>query len=152
MELCGRATHAWQAQDETPDQAGHGAITPRAVGGGSVLGRVCLSDVPVQANQRQCNSGRGPQKKRLRWSQQHGRGRPRAISGQGRGNRSNEVPWTWHQRQLQQQAVFLVSRSLTLSSAHISFSTVAGFVMLTISPAAAKKKTTFGLAVRVFNH
>ena len=39
---------------------------------------------------------------------------------QGRGNRSNEIPWTWHQGQLQEQAGFLVSRSLTLSSAHVS--------------------------------
>ena len=37
---------------------------------------------------------------------------------QSRGNRSNEIPWTWHQEQLKEWAEFLVSRSLTLSSAH----------------------------------
>ena len=35
-------------------------ITPRADGGGSLPGRVCSSHVPVQANQRRRNSGRGP--------------------------------------------------------------------------------------------
>ena len=39
---------------------------------------------------------------------------------QGRGNRSNEILWTWHQGQLQEQAGFLLSTSLTLSSAHVS--------------------------------
>ena len=37
---------------------------------------------------------------------------------QGRGNRSNEIPWTWHQEQLKERAAFSVSRSMTLSSAH----------------------------------
>ena len=36
---------------------------------------------------------------------------------QGRGNLSNEIPWTWHQRQLKERPGFLVIRSLTLSSA-----------------------------------
>ena len=38
---------------------------------------------------------------------------------QGRGNCSNEKPWTWHQRQLQEWAEFLVDRSLTLSPAYV---------------------------------
>ena len=35
------------------------------------------------------------------------------------GNRSYEILWTWHQGQLQEQAGFLVSSSLTLSFAHV---------------------------------
>ena len=36
-----------------------------------------------------------------------------------RENRSNEVPWIWHQGQLTERPGFLVSRSLTLCSAHV---------------------------------
>ena len=39
---------------------------------------------------------------------------------QSRRNRSNKIPWTWHQGQLLEQAGCLISRSLTLSSAHVS--------------------------------
>ena len=35
---------------------------------------------------------------------------------QGRGNRSNEIPRTWHQGQLKERAGLVVSRSLTLNS------------------------------------
>ena len=60
--------------------------------------------------------------KRQSWSQQHRRG---PISGQlsaratGTFQREREIPWTWHQEQLEERVGFLVSRSLTLSSAHV---------------------------------
>ena len=37
------------------------------------------------------------------------------IFYQVRGNRSNEIPWTWHQGQMKTRAGFLFSRSLTLT-------------------------------------
>ena len=54
------------------------------------------------------------------------------------GNRSNEIPWNWHQGQLQGQAGFLVSRNLTLSSAHVS--TVSGIRHSEDFPHMPKKK------------
>ena len=33
--------------------------------------------------------------------------------------RVNEIPWSWHQRQLKKRVGFLVRTSLTLSSAHM---------------------------------
>ena len=69
-------------------------------------GRVCSSDVTEQQNQRRSNSGIGPHFLKKA-----------ALECQGRGNRTNEIPWTWHQGQLKERAGFLVSRSLTLPSA-----------------------------------
>ena len=54
-------------------------------------------------------------------------------------NRSNEISWTWHQGQLHEQAGFLVSTSLTLSSAHVS--TVGGIRHSDDLTDAPKKKT-----------
>ena len=56
----GKATHAWQAQSEIPDQDGHGGLRSTRGGRGSLPGRVCSSDVIVQATQWRRNSGRGP--------------------------------------------------------------------------------------------
>ena len=38
---------------------------------------------------------------------------------QGRRNRSNEIPWSQHQRQWKERAVFLVNRSLALFTAYV---------------------------------
>ena len=88
LGLCGRATHAWQVQVVIPDQAGHGGLRRARTVEVRFRGRVCSLDAPVQANQWVRNSRRGSHlfKKMLSWSQQH---RYR--------NRSNEIPWTWHQ-------------------------------------------------------
>ena len=48
-----------------------------------------------------------------------GGARYRATVCHVHGNRSNEIPCTWHQRQQKERAGFLVSRSLTLSSARL---------------------------------
>ena len=53
--------------------------------------------------------------KRLSSSQQHRRS---PISGQ-LSARANEIPWIWDQGQLMEKAGLLVSKSLTLSSAHV---------------------------------
>ena len=50
LRLCGRATHALQFQGEMPDKAGHRGFTPCADGRGSLPGRACSPDVPMQEN------------------------------------------------------------------------------------------------------
>ena len=68
------------------------------------------SDVPVQANQRRRNYGGGPHLfKKTKLESASREGPDIGPICHGRGNRSNKIPWTWHQGQL--------SRSLTLSSA-----------------------------------
>ena len=95
--------------------------TPRADVGESLPGRVCSSDVAVQANQWRRNSGRGPHLFKKAKLESATREVPNIGSNvcQGHGNRSNEIPWTWHQGQLKAQAEFLVSRNLTLSPTYV---------------------------------
>ena len=116
-------------------------FTPRAAGGSLRPGCVCSSDMPVQPNQRRRKSVRGPhllKNVKLDSATREGPDIGPTIC-QDRRNRSNEIQWTWHQGQLQVQAgFFLVSRSLTLSPAHVS--TVGGIRHLIIFPAGPKEK------------
>ena len=64
------------------------------VSGGHLFG----PDVPVQAKQRRRNSGRGAhlfKKGKLESATREGPDIGPTVY-QGRGNRSNEIPWTWH--------------------------------------------------------
>ena len=89
-------------------------VTPRVDSGGFLPGRVCSSDVPVQAT-RNCGipeeDPTSLEKAKLESSTPAEQG---LISGQGRGNRSNEIPGTWHQGQL------IAGPNGVLSSAHVS--------------------------------
>ena len=63
-------------------------------------------------------------------------------------DRPNEIPWTWHQGQLREQVEFLVSRSLTLSSARVS--TVGGIRHTYDGPHWPQKKLLVTNIVAIF--
>ena len=104
-------------------------FTPRADGGGSLPGCVCSLDVPVRANQRRRDSGRGPHLFKRGWA---------GVSDTGGGDTVDLAPRAIAGAGL--QVGFLVSRSQTLSSAHVSW---AEFVIPTIFPTSPKNKVVW---------
>ena len=104
---------------EIPDQEGHGGL--RSVR--TVEFRFRNASAHQTCLCKQTRDGVTPEEdpdslKRAKLESTHKEGPDTGpIVCQDRGNRSNEIPWTWHQGHLKEQAGFLVTRSLTLSLA-----------------------------------
>ena len=108
LGLCGRAIHAWQVQAEIPDQLRHGGLrhawTVEVRCRDASAHQTCLC--------KRTSDGITPEedstssKKAKLESQSWPDIGPTLC--QGHGNRSNDIPWAWHQGQLKERAGFVI--------------------------------------------